>query len=597
MLVRTNARRQWSATRSSRRVSPRCSPAAGSVFCTAAAPATGCRCSGARAAAPRRAGARGRADPVRRLDAAQARRRPATPAPTSSADRLRGGRTCSPSAGSRHCSRSMTPKGLVERLLGTDDGERRLTDVRHIGQALHAAAVTGAARAGGARRVAAAADRRGGRRRGRGAQPAAGDRRRRGAGVTIHGSKGLRVPGRLRAVRWDRYVLGQPRLPAAARRRRHAAAARGWPGRAGYARARDRHLAEELGEDLRLLYVAMTRARCQVVAWWAPATNRRHAPLSRLLFGEFDAAGSRRLEAGCRAMTTCASGWSHCSRPPAGPSPSRTSAPTGGPLAAAGRRAAGPRCGEFRPPARRGLAPHVLHRAYPVPARHAMPTRASAASRSWRPRSGTDEPATPAAAVGSRTVRPVEEVCAPSRRRWPTSRPARRSERSCTPCSSTSTLPRDDLAAELRERCAEAVRAPVWHVDRPGCTGRRPATGAGDTTRATCGRSPAAGFRTRRPTGRAGLRAAIGRRRPPTRRRCDCRGRSPTLLRRHLPGDDPLAGYADALEVPGLRRQRLRGLPLGEPRRSAPGAVTGGERRYVVVDYKTNWLGPPPASR
>ena len=33
------------------------------------------------------------------------------------------------------------------------------------------------------------------------------------------------------------------------------------------------HLAEELGEDLRLLYVAMTRARCQVVAWWVPATT------------------------------------------------------------------------------------------------------------------------------------------------------------------------------------------------------------------------------------------------------------------------------------------------------------------------------------
>jgi exodeoxyribonuclease V beta subunit len=53
----------------------------------------------------------------------------------------------------------------------------------------------------------------------------------------------------------------------------------------GYAEARTRHEAEESGEDLRLLYVAMTRARCQVVAHWAPSGNTAAAPLNRLLFG------------------------------------------------------------------------------------------------------------------------------------------------------------------------------------------------------------------------------------------------------------------------------------------------------------------------
>ena len=46
-----------------------------------------------------------------------------------------------------------------------------------------------------------------------------------------------------------------------------------------------RHEAEEAGEDLRLLYVALTRARCQVVAWWVPATTTPTSPLHRLLFG------------------------------------------------------------------------------------------------------------------------------------------------------------------------------------------------------------------------------------------------------------------------------------------------------------------------
>ena len=46
-----------------------------------------------------------------------------------------------------------------------------------------------------------------------------------------------------------------------------------------------RHRAEEAGEDLRLLYVALTRARCQVVTWWVPSTTTSCAPIHRLLFG------------------------------------------------------------------------------------------------------------------------------------------------------------------------------------------------------------------------------------------------------------------------------------------------------------------------
>ena len=41
---------------------------------------------------------------------------------------------------------------------------------------------------------------------------------------------------------------------------------------------------EEAGEDLRLLYVALTRARSQVVLWWAPSYMTDRGPLHRLLF-------------------------------------------------------------------------------------------------------------------------------------------------------------------------------------------------------------------------------------------------------------------------------------------------------------------------
>ena len=108
---------------------------------------------------------------------------------------------------------------LPQRLLGRTDGERRLTDLRHIAQSLHAAAVAG--RLGPAalvdwlrHRIDEAAVDVGGR-----AQQAAGVRRRRGADHHDPPQQGPGVPDRVRAVR-----LGpqrpRSRGPAAARRPR-----------------------------------------------------------------------------------------------------------------------------------------------------------------------------------------------------------------------------------------------------------------------------------------------------------------------------------------------------------------------------------------
>ena len=47
-------------------------------------------------------------------------------------------------------------------------------------------------------------------------------------------------------------------------------------------------LEEGRGEDLRLLYVALTRAQHQAVLWWAGAMDSQHSPLARLLFDRDD---------------------------------------------------------------------------------------------------------------------------------------------------------------------------------------------------------------------------------------------------------------------------------------------------------------------
>ncbi|OBA88279.1 exodeoxyribonuclease V subunit beta, partial [Mycobacteriaceae bacterium 1482268.1] len=60
------------------------------------------------------------------------------------------------------------------------------------------------------------------------------------------------------------------------------------------------------------------------------------------------------------------------------------------------------------------------------------------------------------------------------------------------------------------------------------------------------------------------------------------------LLRAHLSDDDPLASYADRLTGAALGRQPLKGYLSG-----SVDAVLRIADQYVVVDYKTNWLGDP----
>jgi exodeoxyribonuclease V beta subunit len=64
------------------------------------------------------------------------------------------------------------------------------------------------------------------------------------------------------------------------------------------------------------------------------------------------------------------------------------------------------------------------------------------------------------------------------------------------------------------------------------------------------------------------------------------------LLRAHLGADDPLASYADRLTGDALGGQPLRGYLSGSVDAVLRIPHESGHR-FLVVDYKTNWLGEP----
>jgi exodeoxyribonuclease V beta subunit len=182
-------------------------------------------------------------------------------------------------------------QGLPARLLSEPDGERRLTDLRHIGEALHAAA---AAEGLGITALVAWL-----RERIKEADEAVDgvlERTRRLDSdadavqvVTIHRSKGLEFPVVYVPFAWDQYKpdIERPHFhDPSGQRVLDVGSGLGGSDPAAFSEGVVRHNLEEAGEQLRLLYVAVTRARSQAVLWWVPGTTSDCAPLSRLLFGQ-----------------------------------------------------------------------------------------------------------------------------------------------------------------------------------------------------------------------------------------------------------------------------------------------------------------------
>ncbi|MFE7223233.1 UvrD-helicase domain-containing protein [Nocardioides sp. NPDC057577] len=171
-------------------------------------------------------------------------------------------------------------RGLTARVLQRTDGDRLLTDVRHLGQLLHDISVRDSL--GLPALLAWFRDER--------RRSAAAERPRRLDSdaaavqiVTVHGSKGLQYPIVYLPFAYDFFVRDPEvaRFHDAEGQRTIDVTRTG----AQWAQHLARHQAEELGEELRDLYVALTRAQSQVVAWWAPTANTATGGLHRLLFG------------------------------------------------------------------------------------------------------------------------------------------------------------------------------------------------------------------------------------------------------------------------------------------------------------------------
>ncbi len=469
--------------------------------------------------------------------------------------------------------------GVAERLLRTSAGERTLTDVRHVGQALHLAAVTD--RLGPAaltdwlrRRIAEAAE------------DYAEERSRRletdAAAVqvvTVHASKGLEFPVVYVPFAWDRYE--DSRRPPVALRFHDDAGTRvlhvGGQDDVHHRAALERHLAEDRGEDLRLLYVALTRAACQVVAWWAPSNNSGRGALTRVLLGDHapgmqppghvpqptDEAVAHRLG----ALAAASEGTVVVETVAARPEPVRWTAPA----------LERPDLAVARFSRRLDLAWRRTSYSGLTAAAHEHPGVAS------EPEEPGVQDEVDVALRAPAATHPAHDVASPL-----AGMPAGAAFGTLVHAvleHVDTTAP--DLRAEIARRCAEAGAARM-----PGVDDGELAAALEVVLDSPLG--PLAGGRTLRDLTPADRLSELEFELPlaggDEPREASRLGDVVALLRRHLRPDDPFAPYPDSLA--GLGESRLRGYLTGSI--DAVLRVDDGDGpRYLVVDYKTNRLGVP----
>ncbi len=189
--------------------------------------------------------------------------------------------------------------GLPARVLSLPSGERLLTDLFHIGRLLHSAAVEqnlgpAALIAWLRRRISEAGEDRDNEDRSLRLESDA----EAVQVLTIHRSKGLEFPIVYCPFLWDGWEM-KVGIPVFHDPDNNDVLTIDVGGESlGFARRLQLHQLEQRGEDLRLMYVALTRARHQAVLWWAGSSNSGDSPLGRLLFcprhrrGRFGQGGS-----------------------------------------------------------------------------------------------------------------------------------------------------------------------------------------------------------------------------------------------------------------------------------------------------------------
>jgi len=481
--------------------------------------------------------------------------------------------------------------GIVARVLAREDGERHLTDLRHGGEALHAAAL--ANRGGVAFLTAWLRDRI------RDARTDPDEERSRRLEtdaqavqvITIHRAKGLEFPVVYAPSLWDRSV--QTSLDTLRLHDGHGRRILDVGGATGpdYGRHRARHWLEEEGESLRLAYVALTRARSQVGVHWAPSRNTAASPLHRLLFAPRGVDGTL----GPRGQVgTDDAVLRELGRLAAASRGRITIEPAG----------AGPVAAQWRPPA--GATPSLavrdfdrrLDRAWSRVSYTALTAAAHAAA-----------PAVPSEPEAPGVLDEPDVAAAGTPHPGPPSPPGRPPADPATALlSPLGHLPGGTTFGTVVHAMLEAV-----DFTDPGLAGAlaRAATAAGAER---LGVGPDDVAHAMLPALRTPLGALAGGRRLVDVAASDrlnelefelplAGGDTPhggatlrgvaDLLHRHLPADDPLAGYAAdlaALAASGEGSRALRGFLTGSID-AVLRVRDGGGPRFVVVDYKTNWLG------
>ncbi len=183
-------------------------------------------------------------------------------------------------------SRIDSEQQLAGRLLRTVGGERVLTDLRHVAETLHQQALHDQLTLPGLltwlrEQVAEATTDQDQERSRRLDTDAAAVQV-----ATVHTSKGLEFPVVLVPYGWDAGGGGGKgeRFPRAHDENGQRTVHVGGDGSPGYAESLTAEGEDDAGEELRLLYVACTRAISRLVLWWAPTWNTERSPLHRLLW-------------------------------------------------------------------------------------------------------------------------------------------------------------------------------------------------------------------------------------------------------------------------------------------------------------------------
>jgi exodeoxyribonuclease V beta subunit len=449
---------------------------------------------------------------------------------------------------------------LAARMLAVDEGERAITDIRHVAQLLHGAA--SAQRPGVTALRAWLGERIAGAER----EDAEEEPTRRLESdaeavqvLTIHRSKGIEFPIVYCPFLWEPSFISRDPEPVLF----HDPVLTvdvGLEGRR-WAKHLRQQLVEQRGEDLRLLYVALTRAKHQAVMWWAGSYDSRHSPLGRLLFFR-DESGNVAPEGGSTPTDDAA--WERFAELADGADGcisverSTLGVPT-----------------TWSPPLEppEELVAARLHRGLDRRWRRTSYSDITSESREDPVTSEPEQPSLtdePEIAAGLVVAAPIDRRPGLDRVSPLGGMPIGVEFGTFVHAVLESTdFAAADLDAELDGRDAAELRAAIETPLGDVAGGVR----LRDVARANrldelAFELPLVGGDD--PTGRLTLSAIA------------------EVLRRRLPRDDPMAGYAARLEDPALR-STVRGFLTGSidlvARLEGP--------RFAVVDYKTNWLGPP----